>query len=279
MAPLLTVRNLCVTFPTATGAVEAVRNVSFALGRERLGVVGESGSGKSSLGRALMGLVAPPGRWTADELALEGLDLRGLGERQFGRVRGRRLAMILQDPKFALNPMMRAGRQIAEAHQTHFRAGAQAARLAALRSLQAMGLRDPEQVYRMYPHELSGGMGQRVMIAMMLIANPQVLIADEPTSALDAVLQRRLLMAIDDEVRARGMGVIFISHNLRLIASFCDRVMVMRSGRVVENCEASELESSPDPYVRLLLSAMPDLKLRRAAGPEMVRDLAPAGDA
>jgi peptide/nickel transport system ATP-binding protein len=274
MAPLLTVRNLSVTFPTATGAVEAVRDVSFALWRERLGVVGESGSGKSTVGRAVMGLVPPPGRWTADELTLEGLDLQGLSERRFRHIRGRRLAMVLQDPKFALNPLITAGHQIAEAHQTHFRAGSKAARLAALRRLETLGLPDPERVYRMYPHELSGGMGQRVMIAMMLIADPQVLIADEPTSALDATLQRQLLMVIDEQVRARGMGVIFISHNLRLIASFCDRVIVMRGGRIVEACEASRLESSQHPYVRRLLSTLPDLRDRRTAFPHMARDLA-----
>ncbi len=184
--------------------------------------------------------------------------------------------MVLQDPKFALNPLMTAGHQIAEAHQTHFRAGSKAARLAALRRLQTLGLPDPERVYGMYPHELSGGMGQRVMIAMMLIADPHVLIADEPTSALDATLQRQLLMVIDEQVRARGMGVIFISHNLRLIASFCDRVIVMRGGRIVEACEASQLESSQHPYLRRLLSALPDLIDRRAVLPHMARDLASA---
>src|SRR5579862_3983272 len=158
-APLLAVRNLRVTFPAERGDFVAVRNVSFALGRERLGIVGESGSGKSTTGRAIMGLVPPPGRVTADELRLGETDLRGLSERGFRQLRGRRVAMVLQDPKYALNPVMSVGQQIAETHRAHFRAGAGAARRAALEMLAAVGIRDPERVFQLYPHEVSGGMG------------------------------------------------------------------------------------------------------------------------
>ena len=270
--PLLSIRNLRVTFPAAHGDIQAVRGVGFTLGRERLGIVGESGSGKSTLGRAIMGLVPPPARVTADELALGGMDLRQLGERGFRGLRGRRVAMVLQDPKYALNPVMSVGRQIAETHRAHVRQGAHAARRAALAMLEAVRIRDPERVYRLYPHQVSGGMGQRVMIAMMLIADPEVLIADEPTSALDATVQGQVLVILDELVRARGMGLILISHNLPLVASFCDRVLVMYAGRVVETCGAGELRAARHPYTRGLLAALPELRHRRAALPQLQRD-------
>jgi peptide/nickel transport system ATP-binding protein len=270
--PLLSVRNLRVTFPTAHGDFHAVRGIGFTLGRERLGIVGESGSGKSTLGRAIMGLVPPPGRVTAGELALGETDLRTLGARGWRRLRGRRVAMVLQDPKYALNPVMSVGRQIAETHRTHLRSGARAARRAALAMLEAVRIRDPERVYDLYPHQVSGGMGQRVMIAMMLIADPDVLIADEPTSALDATVQAQVLTILDELVRARGMGLILISHNLPLVASFCDRVLVMYAGRVVETCGAGELRAARHPYTRGLLAALPELGRRQAMLPQLQRD-------
>ena len=173
-SPLLTVRNLRVVYPGDEGDVVAVRGVSFALGRERLGIVGESGSGKSTTGRAIMGLVAEPGRVEADEMRLAGSDLLALDERGFRRLRGKRVAMILQDPKYSLDPVMSVGHQIAETHRCHFGRTAKAARAAALEMLAAVHIRDPERVYALYPHQVSGGMGQRVMIAMMLIAGPDL---------------------------------------------------------------------------------------------------------
>jgi peptide/nickel transport system ATP-binding protein len=277
--PLLSVKNLRVTFPAVQGDLQAVRNVSFTLGRERLGIVGESGSGKSTTGRAIMGLVPPPGKITADEMRLGDIDLRGLSERGFRRLRGRRVAMVLQDPKYALDPVMSIGQQIAETHRTHVRAGANAARIAALEMLAAVRIRDPERVYRLYPHQVSGGMGQRAMIAMMLIANPEVLIADEPTSALDATVQTQVLAILDELVRGRGMGLILISHNLHLVSAFCDRVLVMYAGRVVETCESGRLREAQHPYTRGLLAALPELGNRKDMLPQLRRDPAWAEEA
>jgi peptide/nickel transport system ATP-binding protein len=277
--PLLSVTNLRVTFPGAQGDVHAVRNVSFTLGRERLGIVGESGSGKSTTGRAIMGLVPPPGRITADELRLGETDLRNLSERGFRRLRGRRVAMVLQDPKYALDPVMSIGQQITETHRAHIRAGADAARRAALDMLAAVRIRDPERVFQLYPHQVSGGMGQRAMIAMMLIAEPELLIADEPTSALDATVQTQVLAILDELVRGRGMGLILISHNLHLVSAFCDRVLVMYAGRVVETCEAGRLREARHPYTRGLLAALPELGRRREMLPQLQRDPAWAEEA
>jgi peptide/nickel transport system ATP-binding protein len=271
-APLLTVRNLRVIYPGDEGDLVAVRNVSFDLGRERLGIVGESGSGKSTTGRAIMGLVASPGVVKADEMRLAGKDLTALDERGFRRLRGKKVAMILQDPKYSLDPVMSVGQQIAETHRCHFRSSAKAARAAALDMLAAVHIRDPERVYALYPHEVSGGMGQRVMIAMMLIAGPDLLIADEPTSALDVTVQHQVLAIMDDLVRSRGMGLILISHNLHLVSSFCDRVLVMYGGRVVETCAAGELTKASHPYTRGLLTSLPELGRRRAELPQLRRD-------
>ena len=270
--PLLTVRNLRVIYPGDEGDVAAVRNVSFTLGRERLGIVGESGSGKSTTGRAIMGLVPEPGRITADEMRLGDIDLLRLNERGFRKLRGKRIAMVLQDPKYSLDPVMTVGHQIAETHRCHFRSNAKVARAAALEMLQAVHIHDPERVYALYPHQVSGGMGQRVMIAMMLIAGPDLLIADEPTSALDVSVQQQVLAIMDDLVRRRGMGLILISHNLHLVSSFCDRVLVMYAGLVVETCVASELAQARHPYTQGLLASLPELGRRRDELPQLQRD-------
>ncbi len=272
--PLLTVRDLSVLYPGGPrqAPIAALRGISFTLGRERLGIVGESGSGKSTAGRAVMGLIPPPGRVAAAELRLGETDLSGLDQAGFRRLRGRRMAMVLQDPKFALNPVMSVGRQIAETHRAHLRAGPSAARAAALEMLDSVQIREPRRVYDLYPHQVSGGMGQRVMIAMMLIAGPELLIADEPTSALDVTVQRQVLEVLDRQVRGRGMGLLLISHNLPLIAGFCDRVLVMYAGRVVETLPASDLGRARHPYTRGLLAALPDLRRRRPVLPQLVRD-------
>jgi len=278
---LLTVRDLRVSYPGDHGTVLAVRGASFDLGRERLGIVGESGSGKSTLGRAIMGLVSPPGRVEAATLKLGDTDLSALDERGWRGVRGRKIAMVLQDPKFSLNPTMTIGRQIAETRSTHLRGTKAEARRATLDMLAAVRIDDPARVAKLYPGEVSGGMGQRAMIAMMLAADPGVLIADEPTSALDVTVQVQVLAILDDLVRRRGMGLILISHNLPLVRAFCDRVLVMYAGRIVESCIASDLDHARHPYTRGLLDATPELRHRRVELPQLQRDpawLADAGD-
>jgi peptide/nickel transport system ATP-binding protein len=255
--PLLVVEGLEVGFPSRTGVVEAVRGVSFAVGRERVGIVGESGSGKTVTGRAILGLLPPTARVSARRLAFEGTDLLAVTERQWRAIRGRRISMVLQDPKFSLNPVMTVGAQVAEAYRVHADVARREARRRALAMLAAVRIRDPERVYDLYPHEVSGGMGQRIMIAMMLIPEPDLLIADEPTSALDVTVQMQVLAILDDLVRQRGMGLVFISHDLDLVASFCDRVLIMYAGRIVETCAARELSQARHPYTRGLLASLP----------------------
>ena len=259
-APVLVVDDLCVAFPNRDGGfTEVVRGVSFTLGRERLGIVGESGSGKSQTGRAILGLTAPEGRVTAKRLAFQGTDLMHCSAQQRRALRGGRIAMVLQDPKFSLNPVMTIGEQIVETLRAHSRVSGAEARRAALAALEAVQIDDPARVYRLYPHEVSGGMGQRAMIAMMLIANPELLIADEPTSALDVTVQLQVLAILDGLVRQRGMGLIFISHDLRLVSTFCDRILVMYAGRVVEEIAAGALAEARHPYTLGLLNCLPRL--------------------
>ena len=258
--PVLVVDDLRVAFPNRDGGfTEAVRGVSFTLGRERLGIVGESGSGKSQTGRAILGLTAPEGRVTAQCLQFHGTDLLGCSPRQRRALRGGRIAMVLQDPKFSLNPVMTIGDQIVETLRAHSRVSGREARQAALAALESVQIDDPARVFRLYPHEVSGGMGQRAMIAMMLIANPELLIADEPTSALDVTVQLQVLAILDGLVRQRGMGLIFISHDLRLVSTFCDRILVMYAGRVVEEIAAGGLADARHPYTLGLLNCLPKL--------------------
>lgn len=270
--PLLIVEDLNVTFPGRSGATRAVRDASFTLGRERLGIVGESGSGKSTTGRALLGLVPRPGIVTAKTMTYEGKDLLANSDRDWQALRGRRLSMVMQDPKFSLNPVKTVGRQIGETARLHLRTSRAGARKRTLAMLEAVQIRDPELVFGLYPHQLSGGMGQRVMIAMMLIAEPDLLIADEPTSALDVTVQNEVLRIMDDLVRDRGMGLIFISHNLTVVSSFCDRVLIMYGGRIVEECAAHDLHNAKHPYTRALVAATPSLDAPRAELATVARD-------
>ena len=271
MTTLLTVDKLKVSYPTRTGVIEAVRGVSFTLGRERLGIVGESGSGKSQTGRAIMGLTPKHGVVTADRLDFNGIDLlkASAGERR--RLRGKRIAMILQDPKYSLDPVMTIGRQICETLRTHEKVGKAEARERALAMLEAVQIRDPKRVFDLHPHEVSGGMGQRAMIAMMLIAGPELLIADEPTSALDVTVQLDVLRIMDRLVSERGMGLIFVSHDLRLVSSFCDRVIVMYAGKIVEELAAADLKHAQHPYTRGLLNCMPEIGANRHPLPVLDR--------
>jgi peptide/nickel transport system ATP-binding protein len=256
-APLLEVDALNVSFPGRGGTTHAVRNATFSLGRERLGIVGESGSGKSTTGRALLGLVQPPGVVTAKRLDFKGKSLLGFKDADWQDLRGRDISMVMQDPKYSLNPVIKVGHQIQETYLLHHRTDARDARRRAVAMLEAVKIRDPDLVFDLFPHQLSGGMGQRVMIAMMLIAEPDLLIADEPTSALDVTVQNEVLRILDDLVAKRGMGLIFISHNLTIVSSFCDRVLVMYGGRIVEECKANELHRARHSYTQSLMQAAP----------------------
>ena len=272
--PLLTVEDLHVRFHTRTRVVEAVRGVSFSIGREKVGIVGESGSGKTMTGRAVLRLVRPPGEVTARRLDFLGTDLLSADETALRAIRGDRISMVMQDPKFSLNPVMKVGRQIAEAYRVHSEGTAAEARDKALKMLEAVRIRDPERVYDAYPHEVSGGMGQRIMIAMMMIPDPELMIADEPTSALDVTVQMQVLAILDDLVTERGMGLMFISHDLNLVASFCDRVIIMYAGRIVETCRASELGQAQHPYTRGLLASLPRVDQPRDALAVLEREAA-----
>lgn len=259
MSNLLDVENLWVKFPTRSGIFDAVRGINFTLEQERLGIVGESGSGKSMTGRAILRLIRSPGMVTADRMDLEGSDLMGRTEKEMRDVRGKQISMIMQDPKFSLNPVMRVGQQISEAYRLHAKVSKSEAKRKSIEMLEAVAIRDPNRVYNMYPHEVSGGMGQRIMIAMMLIPNPKIMIADEPTSALDVSVQMQVLEIMDKLVKDRGMGLIFISHDLNLVSSFCDRVLIMYAGRVVETLAADKLHEAQHPYTQGLLNSLPRL--------------------
>jgi peptide/nickel transport system ATP-binding protein len=266
------VSNLDVRFGTTPQATRALRNVSFQLGREKLGIVGESGSGKSTLGRTIMKLLPSIADVSADEIRLETTDLLKASEKQMLGVRGSRIAMIMQDPKYALDPTMRIGHQVGEAVALHLKLGGRQCRQKVLELLESVEIRGPERVYDLYPHQVSGGMGQRVMIAMTLAANPRVIIADEPTSALDVTVRRKLLLLLDRLVSARGIGLIFITHDLHLAQDFCDRLLIMYAGQIVERLPASELARATHPYTQGLLASLPRLDVRQDRLPVLVRD-------
>jgi peptide/nickel transport system ATP-binding protein len=270
--PLVDVENLWVRFETRSGVVEAVRGVSLTLGRERLGIVGESGSGKSMTGRALLRLIRPPGIVTADRLQVHGQDVLTASAAQMRGLRGARISMIMQDPKYSLNPVIPVGQQLVEALRSHERVSRAEARKRAIAMLDEVSIRDPERVMGLYPHEVSGGMGQRIMIAMMLLPGPEILIADEPTSALDVSVRLQVLDIMDRLVRERGMGLIFVSHDLNLVARFCDRIAVMYAGRIVETCAAGELHLAKHPYTLGLLNAVPNLEHPRDRLDVLTRD-------
>ena len=277
MPPLLELKNLRVSFPGPRGRVEVVRGVSFDLGRERLGIVGESGSGKSLTGRSILRLLRPPARVSVDTLRFDGTDLMTMSEREMRKVRGARISMVMQDPRYSLNPVMTVGDQIAEALKVHERIPRREVRARVIEMLDKVRIHDPERVMKLYPHEVSGGMGQRVMIAMMLIPRPDILIADEPTSALDVSVQAQVLDLIEEMIAEYGMGLILISHDLDLVARYCDRVLVMNRGEVVEELEAGALHRAQHPYTRGLLESVPRIDETRKALPVMDRSAAGQG--
>ena len=261
--PLLIAENLRVQFRTLAGPIEAVRGVSFSVGREKVGVIGESGSGKSMTGRAIMRLLGPTAQIMADRLQFEDVDLLRASEKQMQTVRGRRIGMILQDPKYSLNPVMSVGDQIAEMARLHLGDGKSAARERAMAMLEQVRIRDPKRVSGLYPHEVSGGMGQRIMIAMMLVASPTLIIADEPTSALDVSVRSQILDLLDELIVSRGIGLMFISHDLNMVRRFCDRALIMYSGQIVETIRAADLDAAIHPYTQGLLHALPRMDAPR----------------
>jgi peptide/nickel transport system ATP-binding protein len=266
--PILDVEKLNIRFNTPTGINHVVRDVSFTLGREKLAIVGESGSGKSQTARAILGLT--PGMVSAQKLAFDGQTLLGLSNAEWRKIRGRRITMVMQDPKYSLNPVMRIGDQLMEAAARTNAKSALKGR--AFEMLEAVKIRDPERVFRAWPHELSGGMGQRVMIAMMLVTEPELLIADEPTSALDVTVRLQVLAILDDLVKTRDMGLIFISHDLNLVSTFCDRVLVMYAGQIMEELDAKHLNEAKHPYTRGLLACTPSLDHPVDVLPTLQRD-------
>jgi len=265
--PLLTVTDLRAWFHTRSGIYRAVDGVSFSLERgETLGLVGESGSGKSVTCYALMGLVPqPPGRIESGTALFDGTDLLHCPPRQSRAIRGKRIAMIFQDPMTSLNPYLRISEQLIEPLLIHEKISRRAALARALATLEAVGLNDPTRRLRQYPHEFSGGMRQRVMIAMALITKPELLIADEPTTALDVTVQAQILDLIKTAQRDLGMAVIFVTHDLAVVSGLCDRVQVMYAGRIVETADTRTLFQSPrHPYTRALQRSIPALQPKGA---------------
>jgi len=265
--PLLEVKNLCTSFHTRNGVVRAVRDVSFSAEKgETLGIVGESGSGKSVTCYSLMRLIPqPPGRIEGGQALFDGVDLLNCPQPQLRAIRGKRVAMIFQDPMTSLNPYLRIEEQIIEPLLIHERVGRAEAVKRALKALEDVGVPDAAKRIRSYPHEFSGGMRQRVMIAMALITRPELLIADEPTTALDVTVQAQILELIKKMQRELGTAVIFISHDLGIVAGFCQRVLVMYAGRVVESAPTDPLFYRPKhPYNRALQKSIPALQPKGA---------------
>lgn len=275
--PLIIADNLTIH----SGATPLVKQVSFTLGRERMALVGESGSGKSLTARSLMGLLAPGLHLQARQLQVAGRDALTLNEKRWSQLRGSELAMVMQDPKHALNPTRTIGWQVEEPLKLHHRLSRAERREKVMEMLAAVGLPQPAQLMTRYPHQLSGGMGQRVMLAIALIADPQFLIADEPTSALDHAMRDQVLALIRRLVEERNMGLLLISHDLQQVSEHCERVMVMYKGQLLDSLPAAELPRATHPYTRTLWSCRPSKAThgqplpvldRRALEKEMTHD-------
>jgi oligopeptide/dipeptide ABC transporter ATP-binding protein len=256
---LLVVRGLRTSFKTRAGFVRAVTGVDFSVARrEVLGLVGESGCGKSVTSLSILGLIGPPGRVEAGEVLFDGRDLLSLPPRELRAVRGDRIAMIFQQPQSSLNPVMRVGDQIGEVLELHRSMRKRAARERAMELMSMVGIPDPRRRLEAYPHEMSGGMAQRVMIAMALACEPELLIADEPTTALDVTIQAQILDLMRHLQRETGTAIVLITHDLGVVAEMCDRVAVMYAGEIVEQSDVRTLFASPKhPYTRGLIGAVP----------------------
>ena len=259
---ILEVNNLSVEFHTVEGVVPAISGLSYQLHKgEKLGIVGESGSGKSVSSLAVMGLIPdPPGKITGGSILYNGRDLIKCSEKEMEHIRGNEISMIFQEPMTSLNPIHRCGKQIAESLELHRGMNKKEALAEAVDLMRSVGIANPEARAREYPHQMSGGMRQRVMIAMALACQPQILIADEPTTALDVTIQAQILDLIDDLNRDMGMGVLFITHDLGVVSELCDTIIVMYTGRIVEKADARSLFSDPKhPYTQGLLNAIPGI--------------------
>lgn len=278
-APLIEATELVRIYQTGGGVfrksrpVRAVDGVSLkVMPGETLGIVGESGSGKSMTGRSIMRLLPSSATVTAKTLRFQEIDLLKASEKAMLDIRGGRIGLIMQDPKYSLNPVVKVGDQVAEAYRLHKKGSPKEAREKTLAMLEAVKIRNPKRVYDLYPHEISGGMGQRIMIATMLMAGPDLLIADEPTSALDVTVRLEVLAILDELIDRRGLGLMFISHDLNLVRGYCDRVLIMYAGRIVEQLPASELDNARHPYTQGLLASLPRIHERRPRLPVLRRD-------
>ncbi|MBS0848132.1 ABC transporter ATP-binding protein [Citrobacter sp. JGM124] len=259
---LLSVNQLVVSFATQQGVISPVRNVSFEVNaHETLGIIGESGCGKSVTAQALMGLLPPRTSRTDGEVLLAGKALHKLSTKARRQLSGREMAMVFQDPLASLNPVMTIGYQLDESLRLHTALNRQQRQEKVLDLLEQVGIPDPARCVRSWPHELSGGMRQRVMIAMAVSTSPKLLIADEPTTALDATIQAQILSLLDDIKQQTGMGIIIITHDLSVVARLCQRVLVLYAGQVVEETDVYTLFDRPQhPYTRALLAARPSLQ-------------------
>ena len=259
--PLLQVKDLHIRFYTLRGVVHALDGVTLHINTgESVGIVGETGCGKSITARGILRLIDPPGRIVKGTVTFEGTELLPLSERDIRKIRGSQISMIMQEPKMSLNPSMRVGKQVAETLMIHDRSlNKRAARARALEMLTAVSIADPGRMARRYPHELSGGMAQRIMIAMMLVTRPKLLIADEPTSALDVTIQAQIIDLMNDLIEQIGSSVLMITHNLGVVAETCDRMIVMYAGNVVESGRVIDVLRDPQhPYTQGLLKTLPD---------------------
>ncbi len=269
MTCLLEVENLVVHFETADGLVEVLDDVNFTMhAGEVLGLVGESGSGKSVSANAILGMIRPPGRILTGSIRFEGVDLLRLSEAEMRRYRGRRIAMIPQSPRTALNPVMSAGRQVSRVFEIHEGCSRAAAARRALELLDLVGVADPARAMQQYPHQLSGGMCQRVMIAMALAASPQLLIADEPTTSLDVSIAARILDLLRDLSKKTGAAILLITHDLGVVAQACQRVAVIHAGQLVETAPVRGLFRFPaHPYTRALVRSIPRIDIEAKLEP------------
>jgi len=270
--PLLDIQNLRISFDNSQGRTEAVRGVSLRMGRERVAVVGESGSGKSITFRSLLGMLPSSAVVTADRLHLKDTDLRDLDARALRSLRGARIGMVVQDPRQGFDPLMPIGEQLIEMLRLHGKVPRARLRARMLELLDEVHIREPMRVAQLYPHQVSGGMAQRAMLAMMLCAEPELLIADEVTSALDAVVRHHMLDLIDEQVRLRGMGLVLISHDLDLVAKYADRVVVMYAGRIMEELPAVDLARATQPYTQGLMACRPRLDNLGSPLPTLIRE-------
>lgn len=267
-SPFIVADRLTIGLPEGRPLVDGI---SFEIGKERVALVGESGSGKSLTARSLMGLLAPSLSLNASQLSLAGNDLRHLKPSQWQSLRGGKVAMVMQDPKYALNPSKTIGWQVEEPLILHRKLSRRQRQEKVLAMLEAVGLANPHQLIKRYPNQLSGGMGQRIMLAIALVTDPEFLIADEPTSALDHAMRDQVLSLIQDLVAQRDMGLLLISHDLQQVADHCQRVMVMYQGKILDRLAAKDLPQATHPYTQTLWACRPSLATKGKRLPTLDR--------